>query len=331
MKAKAVKQNAPSINGKRRKVVIVGAGAVGSTYAYALAQSALAEEIAILDSNQDLAEGQALDLSHGEAFFPMTSIYAGNTPDYADAGLIVITAGAAQKPGQTRLDLLQRNAAIVKEIIQDIKKQNSQAILLLVTNPVDVMTYAALQYSGWDPMRVMGSGTVLDSARLRQALSTRFAVDAHNIHSYILGEHGDSEFAAWSLAHIAGIPVEQYAADQYGRNKAQWETEKKQIEKQVRESAYHIIDYKGATNFAIGMALLKITAAIMRGQNSVLTVSTLLKGEYGLHDVCLSVPCLVSEKGIKQIVHNRLSETEQAALNTSAEALKNAIARLNLK
>ena len=305
---------------------MVGAGAVGSTFAYALAQSGLADEIAVIDRNENLAKGQVLDLVHGQPFFPTVSIHVGTPADYANARLIVVTAGAAQKPGETRLQLLQKNAAVVRAICADIQGQKSAAILLVVSNPVDVMTYVALQATGWERGRVVGSGTVLDSARLRHLLSQHCGVDVHNVHAYVLGEHGDSEFAAWSMTHLAGMPIDNYCPACGACSN--WAEERRRIEQAVRDSAYHIIGYKGATWFAVGMALVRITGAILRSQNSVLTVSTMLDGEFGLRDVCLSVPCVVSARGVEKVLVHRLPESELAALTASAEALKQAVAQL---
>lgn len=312
---------------KKRKVVVVGAGAVGATFCYALAQSGLADEIMLLDKNADLARGQVLDLADGQPFFPSVSIRVGDPSDYADAHVIVITAGAAQKPGETRLDLLKKNASIVRSIASDIASQDSSAVLLVVSNPVDVLTYVALKRSGWDRGRVIGSGTVLDSARFRHLLSQQCGVDVHNVHAYILGEHGDSEFAAWSLTHVAGMHIDDYcpicgACDD-------WMAERRRIEHTVRNSAYHIIGYKGATWFAVGLALVRIVGAILRGQRSVLTVSTLLDGEFGLRDVCLSVPCIVSEKGVEKIVQTRLPQNEFDLLSASGAMLRDVLAQLD--
>jgi len=306
----------------RRKVVVVGAGAVGSTFCYALAQSGLAEVIALIDQNEKLVRGQVLDLVHGQPFIPAVSIHEGNLSDYADAQVIVLTAGATQRPGETRLQLLQKNTAIVRNIAADIVEQNSSAVLLVVSNPVDIMTHVALQRTGWDKGRVLGSGTVLDSARLRHLLSVHCGIDVHNVHGYILGEHGDSEFAAWSLAHIAGMPIDKFCP--ICRQCTDWKAELGKIEQKVRNSAYHIIDYKGATCFAIALALVRITGAILRGENSVLTVSTRLDGEFGLKDVCLSVPCIVSERGVKRIIESALSEQELSALSASAVEIRRA-------
>lgn len=309
-----------------RRVVVVGAGAVGATYCYALAQSGLADEIVLIDKNEDLARGQVLDLVHGQPFFPTVVIRTGSKADYTQAQLVVITAGLAQKPDETRLQLLQKNAAIVGSIAEEVAASRCSGVMLIVSNPVDVLTFVALKRSGWERSRVIGSGTVLDSARFRHLLSEHCGVDVHNVHAYMLGEHGDSEFAAWSMTNIAGMSMENYCpVCQKCRN---WENERKRIEQEVRESAYHIINYKGATHFAVGLALVRITGAILRGQNSVLTVSTLLQGEFGLNDVCLSVPAILNSRGVTGIIRSPLSADETDALHYSASILKQAIESL---
>ncbi len=313
----------PSLPPINRKVVVVGAGAVGSTYCYTLAQSGIANEIALIDKNEKLAQGHVLDLSHGQPYFPTVSIHTGTPADYADAQLIVITAGTAQKPGETRLDLLQRNAAILCSIMGDISDAGSSAVILIATNPVDVMTHTAIQYAGKASKKtILGSGTVLDSSRFRFLLSEHCGVDIHNVHAYVLGEHGDSEFAAWSMTHIAGMAFDQYCP--VCGICSNWADEKDRIEQAVRDSAYHIINYKGATSWAIGLAMTRITRAILRDEHSVLTVSTLLDGEYGLSDVCLSLPCIVSAHGIEQVIAGQLTEGEIESLKKSAAILKEA-------
>ena len=311
---------------KARKVVIVGAGAVGATFAYALAQSGISDDIALVDQNHELAQGQALDLAHGVPFFPSVTIQAGGVEDYADAQVIVITAGAKQQLGESRLDLLQRNAAITESIVDDIVRKKSECVIVLVSNPVDVLTYIALKRTEWDRGRVLGSGTVLDSARLRYFLSQRCDIDVHNVHAYILGEHGDSEFAAWSMSNIAGMPIDEYCP--ICAKCDDWKAERHALVEKVRNSAYHIIDYKGATYFAIGLALVHIVEAILRNQRTVLTVSTLLTGEYGVDDVCLSVPAVVSRSGVERIVEGKLSEVERKSLTQSALVLKDTLAKL---
>jgi L-lactate dehydrogenase len=315
-------------NWKPRKVVIVGAGAVGSTFAYALAQSGLADEIGLLDANPELAKGQVLDLAHGQAFFPSVQIHEAQTADFADAHLIVITAGSKQRPGESRPALLQRNAKIIQDIMDEIVRQNSPAVVLVVSNPVDVLTYVAQQRSGWPRGRVIGSGTVLDSARFRHLLSQHCGVDVHNVHAYILGEHGDSEVAAWSMTNMAGVPIEQFCP--LCGKCDDWDKSRREIAAAVKNSAYHIIGYKGATWFAVGLALTRIAAAILRNQNSVLTVSAVLEGEYGLKGVGLGVPCVLSQKGVERILQVNLPPEEQNALVRSATVLQEMIAQLGL-
>jgi L-lactate dehydrogenase len=320
--------NKNKIRGYGRKVVVVGAGSVGATYSYALAQSGLAEEITLIDVNEDLVRGQVLDLVHGQPFFPSVKISTGTEKDYADAQLVVITAGSAQRPGETRLKLLQKNTEIVGGIAESVAGSGCRGVMLIVTNPVDVLTYVALKRSGWERNRVIGSGTVLDSARLRHMLGNRCGVDVHNVHAYILGEHGDSEFAAWSMTNIAGIKIDDYCP--VCNRCSDWKAERSKIEQQVREAAYHIINAKGSTHFAVGMSLLRITAAILRKQNSVLTVSALLDGEFGIKDVCLSVPCIVTDGGIEKMIHSPLDPEEKVSLHRSATVLKEAISSLSI-
>ena len=312
---------------KSRKVVIVGAGTVGSSFAFALAQKGLADEITLLDANHDLVAGQVLDLAHGLPFYPPVQIHVGEKQDYADASIIVITAGAKQNPGETRLNLLQRNKVLIESIVDDIVSENSQAILLIVSNPVDILTYVALKRSGWPKGRVIGSGTVLDSARFRYLISQHCNVDVGNVHAYILGEHGDSEFAAWSMTNVAGIPINEYCP-MCGACE-DWSEQLANIMREVKESAYHIINYKGATYYAIGMALVRIVGAILQDQRSVLTVSTLLNGEYGIHDVCLGIPSVLGQTGVEKIVEAPLIAQEQEALEKSASALQKALQDLH--
>lgn len=307
----------------RRKVVVVGAGAVGATFCYALAQSGLADEIVLTDQNEDLMKGQVLDLVHGQSFFPTVIIRSGTSEDYTDAHVVVITAGVAQRPGEGRLQLLRKNSEIVGSIAETISKYKCRGVMLIVSNPVDIMTYVALKHSGWDKSRVIGSGTVLDSSRFRHLLSNYCGVDVHNVHGYILGEHGDSEFAAWSMTHIAGMKTDEYFPAS-GKSSG-WKKQRRLIEKQVRDSAYHIINYKGSTQFAVGLALVKITGAILRSQHSMLTVSTLVEGEFGIKDVCLSVPCVVSEGGIVRILESPLLSEELDSLSYSARILKESV------
>jgi L-lactate dehydrogenase len=308
---------------KSRKVVITGAGAVGATFAYALAQSGTADEICLVDLNKDFLQGQVLDLAHGMPYYPPVDVYGGDKKDYRDAHVIVITAGAKQEHGETRIDLLKRNTSIMENIVEDIIESGSDAVIVVVSNPVDILTRVALKKSGWPRGRVLGSGTVLDSARFRYLISEKLSVNVRNVHAYIMGEHGDSEFAAWSMTNIAGVPIDDFCE----RNEIinNWPNVRNEIVTEVRNSAYHIIDYKGATNFGVGLALVQIVGSILQNQQRILTVSTLLEGEYGLDDVCLSVPCFVSQEGVKKVVLSDLPDEEMTYLNKSAQILKNAL------
>ncbi len=309
-----------------RKVVIVGAGDVGASFAYALLQSGTAESIVLVDVRHELAEGQALDLAHGLPFVPATVVRAGSPEEYADASVIVITAGAKQKPGESRLNLVKRNAHIVEQIVDEIMSRNSLAVVIVATNPVDALTYVALKRTGWKANRILGSGTMLDSARFKHMLSAHCGVDVRNVHAYILGEHGDSEVPAWSMTHLAGMPMDDYCPACHKCD--DWERERNRIVNEVRDSAYHIIDAKGSTCYAIGLALVRIVGAILRNEHSVLTVSVLVNGEYGLKDVCLSVPCVVSQAGAERILEGKLTEEEITALHASASVIRQNIAEI---
>ena len=307
------------MQGRKRKVIVIGAGSVGTTYVYALMHTGLAGEIVLIDINQRRVEGEIMDLSHGLPFIPPVTVRAGDYSDCADANLIVVTAGAKQTPGQSRTNLIQQNANIVSSIIEQIKRYNTEAVLIMVTNPVDTLTQLTLERLGWPRQRVIGSGTVLDSARFRYMLSEHCGIDARNVHAYVLGEHGDSEVVAWSMAHIAGAPIREYCAI---CKHCDWQKEHKKITEMVRDSAYHIIDYKGSTYYAIGLSLVRISGAILRNEHSILTVSLLLRGEYNIEQVCLSVPCVVGEAGVEQIITTPISSKEQAALESSAQAIR---------
>ena len=304
---------------RERKVVVIGAGSVGTTYLYALMHTGLAGEIVLIDIDQRRVEGEIMDLSHGLPFIPPVIVRSGNYSDCADANLIVITAGAKQAPGQSRTELIQQNANIVSSIIEQIKNLDTNAVLIMVTNPVDALTQLALESLGWPRQRVIGSGTVLDSARFRYMLSEHCGIDARNVHAYVLGEHGDSEVVVWSMTHIAGIPIRDYCAI---CKRCNWQKEQKKIAERVRDSAYHIIDYKGSTYYAIGLSLVRISSAVLRNEHSILTVSLLLRGEYGIDNICLSVPCVIGKSGIEQIITAPLSLEEQTALKRSAETIR---------
>jgi L-lactate dehydrogenase len=307
------------------KVVIVGAGSVGTTLAYTLQITGVATEIVLIDSNHELAEGQVMDMNHGLPFVPPVHIYAGGYPDCRGADVIVITAGARQKPGETRLDLVDRNAQICKSIVDSIITYTSEALLLVVTNPVDVMTYAVVKRSGLPPHQVIGSGTVLDSARFRYLLSQHCAIDTHNVHAYVIGEHGDSEVLLWSQVRMAGTSLELFCSHcAIGCGPL----DKTKITEVVKNSAYHIIEAKGSTNYGVALAVTKIVEAVIRDENSVLTVSMMLAGEYGVGECCLSVPCIVNKNGVSRIVETELDQTERNDLNQSAQILKNVCRRV---
>lgn len=314
-------------NFKSRKVVIVGAGAVGSGFAFALAQSGIAEEIVMVDVNADLAKGQALDLAHGAPFYRPVNIHADVAPEaYRNAAIVVVTAGKAQAgPEQSRLELMQINAKIVTSIVGAVQSVNPDAIVLIATNPVDILTHVARLRTNWPRGRILGSGTVLDSARFRWLLAEHCGISPQNIHASILGEHGDSEFAAWSLVHVGGLPMDDYCSV---CRKCDFIHRRPQILEQVRRSAYHIIGYKGSTSFGVAMALTQIVRAILRNERRVMTVSAPLEGEYGLHDVTLGIPCVVGAGGIEDIIEARLTPEEMQELAHSAQILKDNVGQL---
>jgi len=310
------------------KIVIVGAGNIGSTFAFSLMISGLAREIVLIDKNDLLAKGECMDLNHGISFAHPTKIYAAGFESCKDADIVVITAGTNQKPGQSRTDLVQANVAIFKDIIPAISKYAGNAILLVVTNPVDILTYVTLKLSGFPSNRVIGSGTVLDTARLKYMISEFYKVDASNIHAYIIGEHGDTELPVWSNATIGGLDIETYCSVYARKTNARIELAK--IFEKVKNAAYQIIQAKGATNYSIALALVKITQAIVRNENSILPVSTLITDFYGISDVCISIPALVNITGVEQYVKLNLSDQEQKLFKHSANTLKNLIKATDL-
>ncbi len=308
-----------TVNNTAARVAIVGAGSVGSTFAYTLMNSGLAEEIVLIDKDHERAEGEVMDLNHGLFFAPPVNIKAGGYEDCAGARVVVITAGAAQKPGESRLDLTARNAKICRSILDDVLAHTRDAIIVMVANPVDVLTYDSIRHSGLPATQVLGSGTVLDSARFRYLLSDHCGVDPRNVHAYILGEHGDTEVAAWSMTHLAGVPIDRYCMQcdrcRHGEHRAD-------MVEEVRQSAYHIIEAKGATCYGIGLALLRIVGAILRDENSVLTVSTLVNDYGPIEDVCLSIPCVLNRRGIVKQLKVELAAEETSALEESARTLR---------
>ena len=304
------------------KVSIIGAGNVGSTFAFALMIRGIAREIVIVDRNADKAKGECMDLNHGMSFAHPTEIYPAGYEGCKNSDIVVITAGAKQKPGQTRVDLVQTNADMFKEIIPEILKHAKDAIILVVTNPVDILTYVTMKISGLPPNRVLGSGTVLDTSRFHYLISQHCDIDPRNVHAYIIGEHGDTELPVWSNADIGGMKIEKYCPTCKNYNHCEQEKELEKIFDEVKQSAYKIIELKGATYYAIGLALVRITEAILRDENSVLPVSTLINNYYGINDVCLSLPSILNKDGVDQFLKIDLSSEEQDKLKRSAETLK---------
>ncbi len=303
-----------------RKVAIVGCGFVGAASAFCLMQSGLFSEMVLLDADREKAEGEALDISHGVPFAKPMNIYAGGYDDIADAAVIVITAGANQKPGETRLDLVRKNIDVYKKIIPEIAKRDCGGILLIVSNPVDILTYTAMKLSGFTENRVIGSGTVLDTARLKQSVSKHLEVDSRSVHAFIIGEHGDSEIAAWSSANVSGIALDKFCEM---RGHYNHEESTAQIAESVKNSAYEIIAKKRATYYGIAMSVKRICEAIIRNEKSILPVSSMMHGEYGIEDVVLSMPSIVGKFGVENRVSISLNESEIADLQKSAETLKN--------
>lgn len=308
------------------KIAIIGAGNVGSTFAFSLMISGLAREIVIVDKNELLAKGECMDLNHGISFAHPTKIYSAGFEGCEDADIVVITAGSKQKPGQSRVDLVKDNLAIFKDIIPAILKYAENSIFLVVTNPVDILTYVTLKISGLPKNRVIGTGTVLDTARLKYLISEYCKVDPSNIHGYIIGEHGDTELSLWSNATIGGMDVETYCSDYAKISNAK--NKLAEIFEEVKNAAYEIIKAKGATNYSIALSTLKITQSILRNENSILPVSTLITDYYGISDVCISIPSIVNIKGVEQYIKLELSEPEQILLKHSANTLKKIIESL---
>ena len=310
-----------------RKAAMIGCGFVGSASAFALMQSGLFSELVLIDANHDKAEGEAMDIAHGLPFAGQMKIYAGDYDDIVDAAVIIVTAGAAQKPGETRLDLVNKNVNIFKSIIPEIAKRNYKGILLIVANPVDILTYTAVKLSGLPENRVIGSGTVLDTARLKYALGEHLEVDSRSVHSFIIGEHGDSEIVAWSSTNVSGIPVNDFCEL---RGHFNHEEAMHRIADDVKNSAYDIIEKKGATYYGIAMSVKRICECIMRDEKSILPISSMMHGEYGISDICLSMPTVVGREGVETRVPIQLNEQEESALSASAEQLSKVAAQLDL-
>ncbi|CDQ18000.1 L-lactate dehydrogenase [Halobacillus karajensis] len=303
------------------RVALIGTGAVGSSYAFALLNQGVADELVMIDVNKRKSEGDAMDLNHGLAFTPANKkIWFGNYEDCEDAALVVITAGVNQKPGETRLDLLEKNTAIYKTIVESVMASGFDGLFIVATNPVDILSYMTWEFSGLPAHRVIGSGTILDTARLRFKLSEYFGIDTRNVHAYIIGEHGDSELPVWSHANVAGRSVFDRVhdhPDQYNVKDLEG------IFDLVKDAAYHIIERKGATHYGIAMGLVRLTKAILHNEHAVLTVSAYVHGQYAVDDLYIGVPAIVNREGIKEVIELDLDPNESEKFRESAALLKN--------
>ncbi len=302
-----------------QKAAVIGCGFVGSSSAFAMMRTGIFSELVLLDVNRGRAEGEAMDIAHGLPFSRPMKIYAGDYSDLADCALIVITAGANQKPGETRLDLVRKNVAILGSIIPQIVEHNREAILLIVSNPVDILTWAAQKISGLPPRQVIGSGTVLDTARLKYLLGEHLRVDSRSVHAVIIGEHGDSELAVWSGANVSGVDLDHFCEL---RGFTDHKENMERIYRDVRDSAYEIIERKGATYYGIAAVVARISQCIVRDEHSILPVSVNLQGLYGVEDLCMSVPAVVGRDGAEKVLEIQLSPEEREAFQRSAQTLK---------
>ena len=306
----------------KRKVMLIGCGMVGMSYAYALLNQNIVDELVLVDVNKEKAIGEAMDLNHGLAFASSSmKIYAGDYSDAKDTDLIVIAAGVNQKPGESRIDLLSRNTAVFKSIIDPVVEAGFNGIFLIATNPVDIMSEITLKLSGFSPDKVIGSGTTLDSARLRYLVGEKLKVDPRNVHAYVIGEHGESEFVPWSQAHVSTVSLDELKAKHPERSE---DFDMSEIEAEVRNSAQKIIAAKKATYYGIGMALVRITKAIFSDENSILTISSLVDGPYGIKGAYLGLPCIVGREGRVKLLELDLTEEEQKKLEKSAAVIKEA-------
>lgn len=301
-------------------VAIVGTGMVGTSIAYALIMKGLVQNLGLINRSPERAEGEAMDLKHCLPFVSPVNIRAGGFELCKDAQVVVITAGATQAEGETRLDLCGKNARIIKDIVQDILEHNPAPIILVVSNPVDVLTYVALRESGLPPERIIGSGTVLDTARFRSLVAEHCAVDTRNTHGYVIGEHGDSEVLVWSRLNIAGVLMNDYCGQACTRECP--DDFRGDIDDKVRNAAYEIIKKKGATYYAVALAVVSILETVLKNHRSVLTVSSLMQGQYGISDVCLSLPSLLGSQGVENVLDSPLADNETRALRDSARVLR---------
>lgn len=310
-----------------QKAAVIGCGFVGSSTAFAMMHTGVFSELVLIDVNQDKAQGEAMDLSHGLPFARPMKIYAGDYSDLRECALIVITAGAAQKPDETRLDLVHKNVGIFRSIIPEIVKYNKEAVLLVVSNPVDILTYAAQKLSGLPSRQVLGSGTVLDTARLKYLVGEHLGVDSRSVHAFIIGEHGDSELAVWSGANVSGVDLDHFC-ELCGHTRHRENMER--IYTDVRDSAYEIIEKKGATYYGIAAAVARIAQCIVRDEHSVLPVSTNLHGLYGVGDLCMSVPTVVGRRGAEKVLEIEMNDEERAEFCRSAATLEEVARTLQL-
>lgn len=309
-----------------QKCGVIGIGFVGATCAYTLAVSGLFSEVVLVDMNHKKAEGEAADINHGVSFAKPCFVRAGAYADLAECGLIIIAAGANQKPGETRIELLSRNRIILSSIMEQLTAVNKDAVLLIVSNPVDVLTCMAQQLSGLPAGHVIGSGTVLDTARLKYLVGQKLGVDSRNVHAFIIGEHGDSELAVWSSANISGVDLDDYCRITGVADPAAM---LHQIYANVRDAAYTIIESKGATYYGIGMAVRRIAEAIVRDEHSVLPVSSMIQGHYGVDGICLGLPSIVGKNGVEAVLDIPLSTEELGRLQSSAQKMKALIEQLH--
>ncbi|MGD2142912.1 MAG: L-lactate dehydrogenase [Anaerolineae bacterium] len=310
-----------------RRVAVVGAGNVGATFAYALVLNGLVGEIVLIDVDRERAEGEAMDISHAVPLSNPVRVWAGEYSDCAGADLVVVAAGTAQRPGENRLDLAKRNVDVFGDVIPRVTACNETGILLVATNPVDVLSYAAWKLSGFPAGRVIGSGTVLDTSRFRYLLSQHLDVDPRNVHAYVVGEHGDSEVPVWSLASVAGMRLDEYCR----RERCDMGDEARaRISRAVRDAAYEVIERKGATYYAVAVALVRIVESLLRDQRTVLSVSSLVPGYYGIENVYLSLPAVIGSGGVERVVDLALASPEELALRNSAAVLRDVLAELSL-
>jgi len=309
------------------RIAVIGTGRVGASCAYALQLRGLASEIVLINANRKRAEGEAMDINHGSQFTKPVRVWAGDYKDCRDADVVVLAAGTSQKPGDTRLDLLKNNVAILQRMLAPALRYLEDTIVIVAANPVDVLTYLAWQMTGLPSHQVIGSGTILDTARFRFLLGQHFKVDTHSIHAFIIGEHGDSQVPVWSLANIAGMRLDEYS--RLNGNHLDPST-RGEIADNTRRAAYEIIHRKGATYYAISAGLVRVIEAIVRDENSVLTISNVVNGVHGLNDVALSLPCVVNRQGIAKTLDLPLAKDEETGLQKSAQVIQNAIQSLDL-